>query len=267
MPALRVIVTRPRDQAQAWLPALRASGLDAQALPLIEIAPAPDVAAVRQAWAGVPGCALVMFVSAHAVPQFFLHSPVPADPGASVPPARWPSGTLAGSTGAGTSAALQAAGVPPGCIVEPPATARADSEGLWQTLQARDWRATQVLVVRGEQGRDWLAETLAAAGASVRFVAAYARRAPVLAEDARAVLAAALDRPAGHAWIFSSAEAAQHLAALAPGAAWRDSRAVATHPRIAQAVRDAGFGRVEEAAGAQVPAVLAALARLQSEPS
>jgi hypothetical protein len=32
-------------------------------------------------------------------------------------------------------------------------------------------------------------------------------------------------------------------------------------------VRDAGFGRVEEAAGAQVPAVLAALARLQSEPS
>jgi hypothetical protein len=42
---------------------------------------------------------------------------------------------------------------------------------------------------------------------------------------------------------------------------------VATHPRIAQAVREAGFGRVEEAQGAQLAAVIAALARLQSDSS
>jgi uroporphyrinogen-III synthase len=272
---LRVIVTRPSEQAQAWLSPLRASGLQAQALPLIEIAPAPDEAAVRQARADVPGCSLVMFVSAHAVQHFFCDafcdafSNAPASPhtAAAVPALRWPGATLAGSTGAGTSAALRAAGVPPGCIVEPPATARADSEGLWQALQARDWRGAQVLIVRGEQGRDWLAETLSAAGAHVRFVAAYARRPPALTADARALLAGALAQPRGHAWVFSSSEAVQHLTALAPGTSWAASQAVATHPRIAQAVREAGFGRVEEAQGAQLAAVIAALARLQSDSS
>lgn len=255
MNRLRVIVTRPRDQAEAWLPALRSAGLDAQVLPLIEIAPAPDPALVRQARAGVADCALVMFVSVHAVRGFFGHA------------GDWPAATLAGSTGAGTSAALRASGVPPGSIVEPPAGARADSEGLWQVLQGRDWRGARVLVVRGEQGREWLAETLTAAGAEVGFVAAYARRAPVLADEQRAILEAAAARPHAHAWVFSSAEAVQHLLALAPARAWASSRAVATHPRIAQAVREAGFGRVEEAPGAQVQAVLGALARLQSEPS
>ena len=264
MTALSVIVTRPREQAEGWLPALQASGREAYSLPLIEIAPAPDETAVRQARADVDGCALVMFVSAHAVQHFFAYPPSASGASAPQPGMQWPSGTLAGSTGAGTSAALRAAGVPPGCIVEPPTTARADSEGLWQALQGRDWRGAKVLVVRGEQGRDWLAETLAAAGARVRFVAAYARRPPALTADAQALLATALAQPAEHAWIFSSAEAAGHLAALAPGASWAGSQAVATHPRIAQAVREMGFGRVEEAQGAQLPAVLAALARLQS---
>lgn len=243
------------------MPALRAAGFEAHALPLIEIAAAPDAELVRQAWAAVPGCALVMFVSAHAVHGFF--EPVRGE----APPAAWPAGTLAGSTGAGTTAALRSAGVPAGCVVEPPAGSRADSEGLWQALRERDWRGAQVLVVRGEQGRDWLAETLTAAGATVRFVAAYARRAPAFDAADQALLAAAQAQPAAHAWVFSSAESVQHLRALAPGAAWGASLAVATHPRIARAAREAGFGRVQEAAGAQVPAVLAALARLQSEAS
>lgn len=259
MAALRVIVTRPRDQAQAWLPALREGGFEALALPLIEIAPGPDLQRVRQAWADLPGCALAMFVSVHAVRHFFGAGPAGGT--------RWPAPTWAGSTGGGTSAALREAGVPPACIVEPPAGARADSEGLWQVLSRRRWQGERVLVVRGEHGRDWLADTLAASGATVSFVAAYARRAPAPGAQERAVLAAALAQPAGHAWVFSSAEALHHLQALAPGVAWGASRAVATHPRIAQAVREAGFVRVEEADGARVQTVLAALARLQSESS
>lgn len=259
MAALRVIVTRPREQAESWLPALRERGFDAQVLPLIEIASAPDASAVRQAWARLPGCALAMFVSVHAVRRFFEAAPSDG--------VHWPPGTRAGSTGAGTSAALRAAGVPAGCIAEPPEGARADSEGLWQLLRQHDWRGAQVLVVRGEQGRDWLAETLAAAGATVHFVAAYARRAPVLAPAEEELLQAALAHPDDHAWVFSSAEAVQQLTRLAPGASWAASQAVATHPRIAQAVRAAGFGRVREAEGAQLPAVLPALTHLQSEAS
>lgn len=259
MPALRVIVTRPQGQAEAWLPDLLAAGFEALALPLIEIAPAPDPEAVRSAWVEVPRCALVMFVSAHAVHHFFEAAPAPW-------PA-WPPGTRAGCTGPGTRAALRDAGVPAACIVEPPAGARADSEGLWETLREWAWAGTRVLVVRGEQGRDWLAETLGAAGATVGFVAAYARRAPDADARAQALLAAALERPGLHAWVFSSAESLHRLRERAPRAAWEASQAVATHPRIARAVREAGFGRVEEADGAQVQAVVAALARLQSRSS
>jgi uroporphyrinogen-III synthase len=50
----------------------------------------------------------------------------------------------------------------------------------------------------------------------------------------------------GSLWLFSSSEAAGNLARLLPGAQWQQARALATHPRIAQAVRALGFGQVGE---------------------
>jgi uroporphyrinogen-III synthase len=58
-------------------------------------------------------------------------------------------------------------------------------------------------------------------------------------------LAQALADPASHCWLFSSSEAVGHLSRLAPSAHWQASRALVSHPRIAQAARDAGFGRVD----------------------
>lgn len=233
---MRVIVTRPPAQAAGWVEALRARGVQAQALPLIGIAPPADPARVRAAWQALPGTALVMFVSANAVQHFFAERP---------PGAPWPAGTWAGSTGPGTSAALREAGVAP-AIVEPPADAAVyDSEALWAQLRHHDWHGRRALIVRGEEGRDWLAATLRAHGAEVGFVAAYRRLAPALDAEARALLAAARAQPAAHLWVFSSSEAIGHLAALAPGADWSAARAVASHPRIAAAAREAGFGRVD----------------------
>lgn len=234
---MRVIVTRPAAQAQAWVPRLQALGVDAVSLPLLGIEPAPDAGAVRAAWAGVPEAALVMFVSANAVSHFFAVQP---------PGAGWPVGTLAGSTGPGTSAALREAGVPAAQIVEPDAAGPFDTEALWQRLAGRVWAGRSVLVVRGEGGRDWLADQLRAAGAEVRFVAAYRRVAPDLAGTGAAVIQAALDRPAAHVWHFSSSEAIEHLRQACPRADWSASRALATHARIGAAARRAGFGRVAE---------------------
>jgi uroporphyrinogen-III synthase len=230
---LTLIVTRPAAQAEGWAERLRALGWQAQALPLIEIAPLADAAPVRAAWQSLDGRALVVFVSANAVQQFFAHAPQTA---------RWPAGVLAGSTGPGTSAALRAAGVPPGQLVEPAHDAASfDSEALWATLAGREWRGRRVLVVRGEEGRDWLAETLRQRGAEVDFVAAYGRRAPRPDAAAQALLAQARAQPGAHLWLFSSSEAVAHLRALAPAADWSRSAALASHPRIAQAARDAGF--------------------------
>jgi uroporphyrinogen-III synthase len=249
----RVIVTRPLAQALPEVQALRAAGVDAVALPLIAIEPVADPGPVREAWRTLPATALVVFVSANAVQAFFaLRDGAP-----------WPATTRAGSTGPGTTAALRAAGVPPDRIVEPAPGASLDSESLWRQLRSADWRARAVLVVRGEDGRDWLAEQMRAAGAAVRFVAAYRRAPPRPDAEAHALLAAAQAAPTLHLWMFTSSEALSNLRALAPAADWSRGRAWATHERIAQAARGAGFGEVQLVAPG-APALLERLARLQS---
>lgn len=238
------VVTRPQPQADEWVARLHALGQPAVALPLLQIAEAPDPAAVAEAWARLPAQQLVMFVSPSAVERFFAQAPAGMS---------WPAGQAgegapwAGSTGPGTERALQAAGVPASAIVTPPAAGgRFDSEALWQQLAPRrDWAGTSVLVVRGEGGREWLADTLRQHGARVHFVEAYRRTAPVPDAAGQAALARALAEPAKHVWLFSSSEAVRQLPALAPQADWSRGRALATHERIAEAAAALGFGRVD----------------------
>jgi uroporphyrinogen-III synthase len=171
----------------------------------------------------------------------------------------WPPRLPAAATGPGTSAALRAAGVPAGVLLEPHGDVF-DSETLWrQQLQTRDWQRQRVLVVRGDDGRDWLADQLRGRGAAVEFLAAYRRCPPQLDAAAQAVLHAALAQPQQHLWCISSSQAAAHLAALAPQADWRASAACAPHARIAAALQRLGFGQVRLAAADA--AALAALVR------
>lgn len=237
---MRVLVTRPAAQAREWVERLRAHGIDAQALPLIGIAPAADAAAVRDAWAALAARQLVVFVSPNAVERFFALRP------AGTP---WPASTRAASPGPGTTRVLLALGVPRAAIVEPAAdAAQFDSESLWAQLAPHPWQGAHVLVVRGDGGRDWLAQRLREAGATVDMLAAY-RRAPPRPDAAeRALLDATLAAPAATLWWFSSSEAIDHLAALVgAGHDWRQARALATHPRIAERARALGFGAVHEA--------------------
>jgi uroporphyrinogen-III synthase len=251
---VKVIVTRPREQSRAWIDGLQAHGLEAVALPLIAIGPAADRAPVEAAWFDLPRQAALMFVSANAVEHFF-----DAAPGG----AGWPPGTLAAATGPGTAAALIARGVPPAQLVQPAADAeRFDSEHLWPQLAQHDWAGRPVLIVRGEGGRDWLGERWREAGAEVRWLQAYRRAVPALDAGARALLAAALAAPADHVWVFSSSEAIANLGCLVPtGTPWTAHTALATHPRIGDAARAAGFGRVVEA-GADLGSVVACLESL-----
>ena len=68
---MRVIVTRPLREAQRWVQDLTASGLQAQALPLIKVGPVDDTTAVVQAWQRLADYVGVMFVSGNAVEHFF----------------------------------------------------------------------------------------------------------------------------------------------------------------------------------------------------
>ena len=257
MPALTafssLIVTRPEPAASEWARALAACGVPALALPLIEIAPAPDAAALleaaRQHWDAM------MFVSGQAVRHFFVAAAdaLPA-PGA----AAW-------TTGEGTAAALRQAGWPAARIVQPaPEAPQRDSEALWAQVQAdvQAGRVRRVLIVRGgekgghAQGRDWLAQRLREGGADVAETVAYVRRAPQwsAAQCAEAARLAA----SGALWLFASSQALRHLCALLPQD-WSRAAALATHPRIAEAVRAAGFGQVHLAPAPSLDAVLALL--------
>lgn len=235
---MRLLVTRPLAQAAPWIEVLRARGVDAHALPLIGIAPVADPAPVQRAWRGLASYALAVFVSPSAVASFFALRPDGAP---------WPDGLRAATPGPGSAAALREAGVLH--VIEPdPHAARFDSEGLWAELEGEAWGGRRVLVVRGDGGREWLAERLRERGADVRFVQAYRRTLPALDDGARTVLADALAHPQSCVWHFSSAQAIDHLAQLAPEADWSRSVALASHPRIAARARAAGFGTVREVA-------------------
>lgn len=263
----RVIVTRPRTQAAGWVGQLEAAGLEAVALPLIDIAAPPDPQAVSAAWQALPTRRMVMFVSPTAAAGFFRHQPAGAP---------WPAGVRAAGTGPGTVSALREHGVPPAQIVSPPPTSpQFDSEALWRLLSAEDWRGAEVLIVRGADdagddargaGRDWLTETWRAAGARVSHVAAYRRGAPVLDAGGQALLEQARQAPQAHAWLFSSSQAVQHLVALFGGAVPPGVLAVATHPRIAEAAQHAGFARVVQAAP-QADAIAQAVRGLTNGPA
>ena len=260
---MRVIVTRPGPQAGKWVSALRAADIDALALPLIEIAGPPDPDAVQAAWRRLQELDALMFVSANAVAQFF---------------ALRPAATLTSDllprffvTGPGSLAALLKVGVARGQIDAPDeASAQFDSEALWALVQAQVQPGWRVLIVRGNTeagedseptqgvGRDWFAARLQEQGAEVEFLVAYVRRAPVLGANALALVqVAAAD---GTVWLFSSSEAVANLCALAAGQSWILARAVATHPRIAQAARAAGFAVVRESR----PALVDLLASIES---
>ena len=252
---LRAIVTRPGQEADAWAAQIKRNGIEAVALPMIEIVAVPDRAQLAQAWKDLAKYDALMFVSSNAASHFFAARPTEiASP--------WVSGNKAPRawvTGPGSRAALLAQGVPANQIDMPAPTAQSlDSEALWLQVEAQIGVGTRILIVRGDkaseaadgrapasgsgQGRDWLAVQLQGRGAQVDYVVAYARRPPQWTADQRAI---ALQSLQGHdVWVWSSTEALGNLLAAFPGQTWGGAKAVATHTRIAQAARLAGFGKV-----------------------
>jgi uroporphyrinogen-III synthase len=272
--APRVIVTRPAAQAAQWANALTAQGFDAHSFPLIEIADALQPAQRQALHARAAQADVCMWVSSNAVGYFFeTNRPV-----TQVNPAQAAIELIVNkklrhwATGPGTVAALLQHGVPLAQIDAPDTqAAQWDSAALWQRVAGQIQAGTQVLILRGTDvgtpsaSRDDLAAQIRAAGGTVEFAVVYARRAPSFtAAQVAWARAAASD---GSVWIFTSSQAVTHLPAIAAAAAaasaqggdqsgglgrqrgghrgvWGLARCIATHDRIAQTARDAGFAVV-----------------------
>lgn len=249
---MKVIVTRPRREAEAWVKQLSALHVDAIALPLIHISAPPDSSGVLQAWKNLHQYSALMFVSSNAV-RYFYQSNEHLD---GIKYAYDAIKYRAWATGPGTREALLAASVPIDAIDAPDADAKQfDSEALWHRVQTQVKAGDRVLIVRGcsadtqnaengvMNGRPWLADQLTAVGVQVDFVVSYQRSVPVFDAAEQALMAHA--RVDGSLWLLSSSEALANLT-QATAEDWSSARALATHPRIAQAAREAGFGVVYE---------------------
>ncbi len=222
--------------------ALERHGLRTLQFPLLDIAPTPNLDDLRAALADPSRYALVVFVSPNAVQQAFAAMPEGF---------RWPQDVPAAVVGPASAQALAAHGVaaPTYRVIRPDShadDARQDSEALYASLDVATLSGREVLIVRGNGGREWLADRLREAGVAVRTVEAYRRSVPVPDAAAWAALREVL---AGrHAWTLTSSEAARNLDSLARASlsaaeveALYAAPCFAPHARIVEQAQSLGF--------------------------
>jgi uroporphyrinogen-III synthase len=268
---MQVLVTRPAAQAGKWVQVLQQAGLQARALPLIDISPVLPASHDVFAVPALKRYGALMFVSANAVSHFFCQLSQRSPEARQLWSADASTAPRMYATGPGTAAALQQEGVAERWIDAPgPQAAKLDSEALWERVARQCVPGFRVLVVRGRtrgpgnapeagEGRDWFASQVVQAQGRVDFCVVYQRGAPALTPADLALAQAASSD--GTVWLFSSSEAVANLQTLLPQQGWQAALAVATHARIVKAASDAGFGTVLES-GPQLETLLASIESL-----
>ncbi|GGP23921.1 uroporphyrinogen-III synthase [Silvimonas iriomotensis] len=224
----RVWVTRPAAQSAGLLTRLREAGAVPVALPLLEIAPAADPAALDAALAELAHTDLAIFVSPSAMDA------VMARLGAA-----WPAQVPVAVVGPGSQRRAEELGM---TDIISPAT-RFDSEGLLAEPRMQALAGRRVVLFRGDGGRELLPDALRERGARLQVVSAY-RRLPPAFDSAR--LGAALDAGCDGA-IISSSEAAHYLFTQFEASYCKRLQSVlyfTPHPRIAAALAEHGATRV-----------------------
>lgn len=244
-----IVITRPSGQAQQLSvllykclqksPASQAKPPEIISLPLLTILPAKGSALAQDIATSLHMADLAIFVSPNAIEctmrllecswQELTNSPVPI-----------------GVMGGGSLTALSSYGIgsesAPTRLLYPQDSTEWDSEGLWKALQKLqwDWPTKRVVILKGEGGRDWLANTLKVAGAHLDLISVYSRipldlESPIWGDIRKIDFAQSL-------WLLTSSEAARHLGRAQ--LSLNLSVALCSHPNIADAARQIGFREI-----------------------
>ena len=239
MTEIPVIVTRPAAQAVELSRRIAAIGRQVVQFPLLEILPTPDPVRLRETLSEVERYALVAFVSPNAVDAALAVRP------------DWPCRIPLAVVGEGSRAALARHGLDETrcTIYSPRDPERSDSETLLTELDLPALAGRDVLIVRGETGRELLGDALRAAGVRVTPLAAYRRVAPEWTSARRGELMRLL---AGQSdWIVTSSEALRFLLAMVEQlghasyvAKMQQQQLIVPHMRIAETARSLGFTRI-----------------------
>jgi uroporphyrinogen-III synthase len=243
----RLLLTRPADESAALSSVLAAEGVFSSCLPLLEIAPIPFSDTMREVIQDLDRYCAVIVVSKPAarigVDLVSQYWPQP-------PRLKW------FTVGAATAQILDGHGLD----VSFPANGD-DSEALLELPGLRDAiarPAPKVLIMRGEGGRELLAERLRELGASVEYLELYRRGLP---HYATAVLPGRIEAERLNGLVVSSGQGFAHLQQLA-GDAWPRLAQLplfVPSPRVAELARAAGAQTVVDCRGASATALLTAL--------
>lgn len=228
-----IVVTRPAAQALSLVHAIEGLGGEALVFPTIEIVPVADTAELAAATRALDRFHLAFFVSPNAVEQALAY----------IRPRReWPPGLLVATVGRGSEAALARAGF--ATVIAPDRGFDSESVLALPQFQQGAVAGREVVVFRGDGGRDLLGDTLIQRGARVRYVTCYHRQRPAV-DPAPLVAAARAGRI--HALVLTSSEGVGNLRAMLGAEGWEALAGVPVfvpHPRIAEAVRQGGLGPV-----------------------
>jgi len=152
-----VLVTRPKHQATALVDAIEEKGGSALCFPAIEIVARDDESISADADA-LRSPDIAIFVSPNAVQNGLS----------------WVGSATIAVIGPATAAAIEAADRK----IDIRPTSGFDSESLLAQFDARQMQGKVVWIVRGNGGREHLADTLRERGATVEYLPVYSRRPP-----------------------------------------------------------------------------------------
>lgn len=158
-----VLVTRPVHQAGNLARLIAEAGGEAVRFPALAIDSPADLARVKDVLASLRSFDLAVFVSPNAV-----------DHGVALLGGAWPPNVPVSAVGEGSAAALRRHGI--ATVIVP--SLGADSESLLATPQLKNPRGKRVLILRGEGGRELLADELRRRGAEVTYAECYRRVQP-----------------------------------------------------------------------------------------
>jgi uroporphyrinogen-III synthase len=153
----------------------------------------------------------------------------------------WPASTRAACVGLTTAQSIRESFGDAIQVLHPAELDTQDSESLWRAITAAAKMPERVLILRGQDGRDWLAEQLMARGVSVQLHVAYCRE--------RATWSAALQKQFSiwakedfqPVWLLTSPHGIESVMAQIKESGSLDwaarCRYIVTHARLVEVVR------------------------------
>ncbi|MEO6984859.1 MAG: uroporphyrinogen-III synthase [Paralcaligenes sp.] len=225
-----VVLTRPQGKNESLAMRLRNSGIDTLLMPGLQIQPLLDDPGLLP----LPdGYDLLVFVSGSAA-RLYLN--LYGRRGGVV---QWPSTCWVATVGQSSAEVLYQAGyIPHAHIVHPDPTQGQDSKALWDRLQCMERRFAQVLIVRGETGREWLGQQLEQMGANVRRYALYSRSAQPWTREQCHELRVRLDAQLTPVCVLTSSESVDavclNIERNGLQQFWGQARYVVIHERVAR---------------------------------